>query len=65
MQRKVSCCILEGLKWTLRIRTISMANGCTINYVKHCVHLSTIIHSDKTRKNMDSAVNELFFLYPQ
>ena len=37
-----------------------MANGCTIDYVEQCVHLGTIIHSDITRKNMDSAVNDLF-----
>ena len=40
--------------------TISMANGCTIDYVEQCVHLGTIIHSDITRKNIDSAVNDLF-----
>ena len=37
-----------------------MANGCTIDYVEQCVHLGTIIHSDITRKNIDSAVNDLF-----
>ena len=26
--------------------TISMANGCTIDYVEQCVHLGTIIHSE-------------------
>ena len=40
--------------------TISMANGCTIDYVKQCVHLGTIIHSDVNRKNIDSDVNDLF-----
>ena len=35
--------------------TISMANGCTIDYVEQCAHLGTIIHSDITRKNIDSA----------
>ena len=40
--------------------TISMANGCTIDYVEQCVHLGTIIHSDITHKNIDSAVNDLF-----
>ena len=33
-------------------KTISMANGCTIDYVKQCVHLGTIIHSDTTRKKI-------------
>ena len=37
-----------------------MANGCTIDYVEQCVHLGTITHSDITRKNIDSAVNDLF-----
>ena len=40
--------------------TIYMANGCTIDYVEQCVHLGTIIHSDITRKNIDSAVNDIF-----
>ena len=40
--------------------TISMANGCIIDYGEQCVHLGTIIHSDITRKNIDSAVNDLF-----
>ena len=40
--------------------TISRANGCPIDYVEQCVHLGTIIHSDITRKNIDSAVNDLF-----
>ena len=40
--------------------TISMANGYTIDYVEQCVHLGTFIHSDITRKNIDSAVNDLF-----
>ena len=39
---------------------MSMANGCTLDYVEQCVHLGTIIHSDITRKNIDSAVNDLF-----
>ena len=39
---------------------ISMANGCTIDYVEQCVHLGTLIHSDNTVKNIDSAVNDLF-----
>ena len=37
-----------------------MANGCTIDYVEQCVHLGTIVHSDITRKNIDSTVNDLF-----
>ena len=37
-----------------------MANGCAIDYVEQCVHLGTIIHSDITGKNIDSAVNDLF-----
>ena len=40
--------------------TISMANGCTIDHVEQCVHLGTIIHSDISRKNIDSDVNDLF-----
>ena len=40
--------------------TISMANECTIDYVKLYVHLGTVIHSDITDKKMDSAVNDLF-----
>ena len=43
-----------------RKKTISMAIDCTIDYVEQCVHLGTIIHSDITRKNIDSAVNDLF-----
>ena len=34
-----------------------MANGCTIDYEKQFLQLVTIIHSDITRKNIDSAVN--------
>ena len=40
-------------------KTISMANGCPIDYVEQYVHLGTIIHSDITHKNIDSAVNNL------
>ena len=41
-------------------KTIFMAKCCTIDYVEQCVHLGTIIHSDITRKNVDSAVNDIF-----
>ena len=34
--------------------------ACTADYVEQCVHLGTIINYNITRKNIDSAVNDLF-----
>ena len=46
---------------TIHIKiTISMVSDCTTDYVEQCVHLGTIIHSDITRINIDSAINDLF-----
>ena len=55
------CKLMHFGRNTMNIKnTISITNGCTIDYVEQCVHLGTIIHSDITRKNTDFAVNDLF-----
>ena len=38
---------------------LCMSNGSSIELVEQCVHLGTKIYSDISKKNIDSATNDL------
>ena len=39
---------------------LCMSNGSSIEFVEKCVHLGTKIYSDISKKNIDTATNDLY-----